>query len=149
MAAARAAIGWAGWSEFYAEDDWSRSFIDGFANGDLIGPTAPWRSDRLILGLFVYGPEMDYPPHAHPALEVYCLLTGEAEFQIGAEAPYERYRPGELIFHDVDVSHAIRTFERPVFGLYAWRGSISAPSWYREPMGDAGATKRYPRIVRG
>lgn len=146
--AARTASGWAAWSEFYEQDSWSAPFIERFANGDIIGPSGTWYSDKLILGLFIFGPNIFYPSHAHPAIEIYYVLSGSPQFQVGADQPFIYKPPGSIILHRSDVSHAIRTGLLPVFGVYAWRGELSAPSWYRNNMVDEGEPKKYAIIRR-
>ncbi|MGF1529027.1 MAG: dimethylsulfonioproprionate lyase family protein [Candidatus Competibacterales bacterium] len=145
---AREAAGWARWTEFYREDPWSAPFLDRFAMGEIVGPTGSWLCNDVIVGLFVFGPELDYPPHAHPAEEIYIPLNGAPQFQVGVDASHRARLPGEVILHRPDVSHAIRTHAEPVFGLWAWRGAIAEPSWYRTSMGDDAASKRYPPLCK-
>ncbi len=144
--AARAAFGLVRWSEFYAEDDWSRDFLPSFANGEGIGPDGRLRHDRIILGLFLLGPETRYPAHAHPAEEFYIVLAGTPAFQVGADSEFVARPPGSIILHPADVSHAIRSGDEPFFGVFGWRGKIAAPSWYRDDMRDPAAPLRFPTI---
>ncbi len=145
---ARSAVGWAAWAEYYEDDPWSAPFLDRFANGDILGPGAPWRADDVIVGLYCFGPHIDYPPHAHAAEEVYVILTGAPAFRIGAEADYQSKSPGDVVLHRPNVAHGIRTGAEPVFGVYAWRGDLEAPAWYRVPMSDEAAEIRFPPIRR-
>ncbi len=144
--AARAAFGLVRWTEFYAEDRWSRDFLPRFANGEGIGPDGRLQHDRLILGLFLLGPDTLYPAHAHPADEFYVVVSGVPAFQVGAGGDFVSRPPGSVILHHADVSHAIRSGEQPFFGVFGWRGEIDAPSWYRDDMTDADGPVRYPAI---
>ncbi|MGD9294488.1 MAG: dimethylsulfonioproprionate lyase family protein [Roseobacter sp.] len=88
--AARSAFGHMRWTEFYAEDDWSRSFVADFANGEGIGPDGRLMCDTIILGLFIMGPQTTYPLHAHPAQEFYLVLSGQPAFQVGIGSAYRK-----------------------------------------------------------
>ncbi|NBD33375.1 MAG: hypothetical protein GVY17_10505 [Cyanobacteria bacterium] len=144
----RSAAGWAAWSEFYESCAWSSPFIECFANGDIIGPKAPWYSEQLIVGLFVFGPDIFYPQHAHPAPEIYYVLSGNPKFQVGADQPFISQPPGSIVLHRSNISHAIKTDNLPVCGVYAWRGDLSAPSWYRNNMMDNNEDKVYPPMKK-
>lgn len=146
--AARDAFGHVRWSEFYEPDEWSSDFLDAFANGEGIGPDGRIRSDRVILGLFVLGPNTLYPPHAHPAEEFYISLSGAPRFQIGADNDFEPLRDGEVAWHQSNVSHAIQTGAQPFFTVFGWRGRIAEKSWYREDMRDEQSKIRHPTIAK-
>lgn len=140
------AFGLVRWSEFYAEDDWSRPFLGRFANGEGLGPDGKLRHLSLILGLFILGPNTLYPAHSHPAEEFYIVLTGDPEWQIGAGTSYREIKEGSVMIHRSEMSHSIRTSEKPFFAIYGWRGRISAPSWYRDDMTDVSSPVKYPTI---
>lgn len=145
---ALSAFSYVNWTEFYAEDDWSRPFLHEFANGEGIGPDGLLRNDDLILGLFVLGPNCTYPSHAHPAEEFYIVVSGDAAFQVGATTPFEPKAPGQLILHRSDEPHAIATGDRPLFAVFGWLGDLSEPSWYREDMTDPQREKYFPTISK-
>ena len=146
--AAIGAFAYVNWTQFYAEDDWSRSFLPGFANGEGIGPDGIWQSDDLILGLFVLGPGLTYPSHAHPAAEFYIPISGAVEFSIGAGSPFRARSPGEVILHPENVPHAIRTDASPFFAVFGWAGALNAPSWYRDDMSDSSLPVKFPTIAK-
>lgn len=146
--AARAAFGHVRWTEFYAADPWSETFLPEFANGEGIGPDGALASDRMILGLFVLGPDTLYPAHAHPAEEFYLTLSGTPSFQIGATKPFVPKPPGAVAWHGSNVSHAIRTGPEPFLAVFGWRGAIKERSWYRDDMTDPSLPVRYPTIAK-
>ena len=148
-AAARAAFGHVRWTEFYAPDPWSEAFLAEFANGEGIGPDGALASDRMILGLFVLGPDTLYPAHAHPAEEFYVTLSGTPLFQIGAGEPFVPKPSGAVAWHRSNVSHAIRTGPEPFLAVFGWRGAINERSWYRDDMADPSLPVRYPTIAKG
>ena len=146
---ARTSFGLVRWTEFYEEDDWSRSFLPNFANGEGFGPDGRIYHGSIILGLFILGPNCVYPPHAHPGEEFYIVLTGHPEWQIGESKTYKETAPGSVLIHRSNECHSIRTNEEPLFAVFGWRGNISAPSWYQKDMTDEFGEKLYPKIRKG
>ncbi len=146
--AAASAVGAVRWSEFYAEDEWSRPFLHAFANGEGIGPDGRIRHDGVILGLFLLGPDALYPPHAHPTEEFYVPVAGPVEFEVGAGAGYRSIPPGDVVLHHSNVSHSIRTGPEPSLSVFGWAGDIAAPSWYRADMADETQPVSHPTILK-
>jgi quercetin dioxygenase-like cupin family protein len=101
-----------------------------------------------VLDVFVYGPDIDYPSHAHPAEEVYLVLGGTAWFRTGREAEYHPLRAGDLSHHSPDLPHAIRIGDEPVLGVVMYRGDLEGPLWYRSDMYDETEEKKYPGVIR-
>lgn len=141
-------IGHASWSSYYERGEWSEVFVDDLAVGQLAGPGGPWLSGEFTMGLFVQGSGTFYPPHAHPAVEVYYILGGNPEFQVGAGSRFVIRNPGHAILHRSNVSHAIRTGREPTLAAYAWRGDLTAPTWRRRDMSDTEEPKKYPKPAR-
>lgn len=52
---------------------------------EIIGPGAPLRHAALCLGFVLFAPETYYPPHAHPAVELYHVISGAALWTAGNE----------------------------------------------------------------
>jgi hypothetical protein len=93
---------------------------------ELVGPAAPFRSDEVCLGLTLIGPHTHYPAHRHPAVELYHVLTGAAEWSadgIGHVQP-----PGSFILHETNQEHAMRAADKPLLALYTWSGDVVSPS---------------------
>lgn len=94
---------------------------------EFVGPAAPWRSDEVCLGVALIGANTHYPAHQHPAVELYHVLTGVAEW-----SSHWR-RPGAFILHDSNQTHAMRTGDEPLLALYTWSGDVFSPSvWSRQ-----------------
>lgn len=145
--AARNAFGQVRWTEFYEEDPWSKSFLPLFANGEGIGPDGRLKHNEVILGLFLLGPNVTYPEHAHPAEEFYIVLTGNPEFKVGNNN-FELQEAGAVVLHHTNISHVIRTSSEPFFAIFGWRGEIGAKSWYRNNMTEESEPKKYPTIKK-
>lgn len=94
---------------------------------EFVGPAAPWRSDEVCFGLTLIGPDAHYADHRHPAVELYHVLTGLAEW-----SGHWR-RPGDFILHDSNQIHAMRTGDEPLLALYSWSGDVHSPSVWSRP----------------
>lgn len=106
---------------------------------ELIGPAAPWVSDSVSLGVLLMGPGLFYPPHRHPAVEVYKLLAGEAKWTVGSVS--RRLGPGEAVLHRSGEAHAMRTGPLPFLAIYMWTGDVRTPStWCDAAMGSQAET---------
>lgn len=93
---------------------------------EIVGPLAPYRSDDVCLGLTLIGANTFYPPHRHPAVELYHVLTGTSEWTADGETSVRK--PGAFILHTANQEHAMRGGERPLLALYTWSGDIVSPS---------------------
>jgi hypothetical protein len=95
------------------------------AFADLLGPDAPLQADGIKAGFTLIGPGVLYPSHAHPAVEVYAVMAGRAEWtQSGRSAWHD---PGAVILHTADEPHAMRTDAQPLLALWSWSGDIATP----------------------
>lgn len=95
---------------------------------ELVGPLAPFRSDRVCLGLTAIGPHTRYPEHAHPAVEVYFVVSGTARWT--ANGVTRARPPGSYILHPANVVHAMEASDEPLLAAYTWSGDIVSPSIY-------------------
>jgi Cupin domain. len=98
---------------------------------ELVGPKAPIRSDAVCFGLTLIGPHTHYLPHRHPAVELYHVLAGRAEWTADAVARFQP--PGAFILHARDQVHAMRTEQEPLLAVYSWTGDVVSPSVWAEP----------------
>ncbi len=96
---------------------------------EIVGPGGLLPSDDLRLGLTLIAPATHYPAHAHPAIETYLVVAGNALWQQGADEPRVQ-PPGALILHPSGISHAMRTEGDPLLAVYSWRGDLVSPSVY-------------------
>lgn len=95
---------------------------------ELIGPKAYWQSDEICLGLTLIGPSWFYPPHDHPAIELYRVVSGRSEWNL--EGKERLCFPKDRIFHPSESVHAMRAFQTPLLAVYSWRGDIVTASRY-------------------
>jgi len=98
-------------------------FLDNYGYAVLAGPGGLVTSDRLALGVLLLGPGTHYPVHRHPAVEIYVVAAGEAEWRKGEEV-WQRRPPGSIIRHESMVPHATRSLTDPLLAIYLWRGDL-------------------------
>ena len=98
---------------------------------ELVGPAAPFASDEICLGLTLIGPRRHYLPHRHPAVELYRVLAGTAEWS-GPDGT-RKLPPGAFVLHPSEAVHAMRTGDAPLLALYAWSGDVVSPSVWTDP----------------
>jgi hypothetical protein len=93
---------------------------------EIIGPDAPLRYPGLGLGFVLIAPHTDYPAHAHPAVELYHIVSGDALWTAGETV--EPRRAGDFILHPSGIPHAMTTAEAPLLTIYTWTGDVMSPS---------------------
>lgn len=102
------------------------AFLDNYGYAEICGEyglvQAPIRCGILILG-----PATCYPPHRHPAEEIYIPLTAGAWQRGDVEVADRRWierAAGSVIHHPPEVPHATRALDHPLAALYLWRGDL-------------------------
>lgn len=88
----------------------------------LIGPGGGIESDKTLFGLLEIDPGGYYPPHRHPAAEVYFVLSGRAECRWGDEI--FTAEPGSVIRTQPNMVHSFRNVGDEAFRAVAY--------WYSE-----------------
>lgn len=100
-----------------------RTFLDGYAHVNLLGRGGHFPDDRARCGLLLFGPDIDYPAHSHPARELYLVLDGTAEWWREGE-DYRARPPGDRLLHEGSQSHAMRMGTEGLLALWAWTGDL-------------------------
>lgn len=114
------------WRYGYAPRADAPGLESAMAWAELIGPQAPIVSTKVCFGLTLIGPHSFYPPHRHPAVELYRIVVGEPLWTVATSTSARS--PGALIFHDRDVVHAMRTGAAPLLAIYSWTGDLNTAS---------------------
>lgn len=104
----------------------------------IVGNRGLLASDRVHIGLTLLAPDTAYPPHAHPATEVYLVIAGTALWQAGADIVAPRL-PGSIVLHPSSVPHAMTTKSEPLLAIWTWRGDLISPSVYSDTYHDSPA----------
>ena len=123
LAALGPSLGWVQNPNYVAAPP-SPDFLENYGYAVLAGPGGLVASEELALGVLMLGPGIHYPTHRHPAVEIYIVAAGEAEWQRG-EAPWRREPPGTVIRHESMMPHATRTLAEPLLAAYLWRGDLA------------------------
>ncbi len=114
------------WQHGYNDPEMRGELASNFGVADVIGPYGLVFSSRFKLGVVLLGPQTWYPPHAHPSIELYYILSGEAEWHTGDNRSIES--AGSMIFHHSNQPHAMLTGKTPFLAVYTWRGDIRTGS---------------------
>jgi mannose-6-phosphate isomerase-like protein (cupin superfamily) len=122
-------------SEGYVRSPPSANFLDNYGYAVIAGPPdlvpAPLSINRLAAGLILLGPQTHYPLHRHPAIELYYVVSGRAEWWRG-DGPWQMKPPGALIYHDTEVPHGMRTAKEPLVAAYLWKGDLHTDAYFVE-----------------
>jgi mannose-6-phosphate isomerase-like protein (cupin superfamily) len=108
------------WRYSYPPRDDAPALGQNIAFAEIIGPTAPFRSDSICFGLTLIGPETLYPAHRHPAIELYHVVAGTATWTLDGVSL--NHPPGTFILHPSQAVHAMQTHAEPLLALYTWSG---------------------------
>ena len=110
------------WEQSYRKQDGlvPQAMLDGYGFAEIIGQQGPFVSDRIRAGVGVWGPGIVYPRHQHQAEEVYILLSGSAEFNVGDSGEFE-YGTSEIVFVESNTMHGFRTTDRALVVFYLWQ----------------------------
>jgi quercetin dioxygenase-like cupin family protein len=103
------------------------SYMNNYAYAEIIGPAGVYPGDDFLLGLFLLGPGIYYPNHAHPAPELYWILAGDSEWRVRDE-PFDPREPGETIWHEPFVPHATCVGGTPLLCVWAWTRDVKHPA---------------------
>lgn len=98
------------------------------AFAELIGPDGCLAAPACRIGFTLMAPHTFYPPHRHPAVELYVPLIGKAAWL--ASSGERQVPPGGLVLHAANEPHATRTGDSPLLALYAWQGDLETPAAY-------------------
>ncbi len=101
----------------------SPDYLENYGYVVLAGPGGLVATDSLAMGILLLGPHTHYPTHRHPAVEIYVVTVGEAEWRKGEQA-WRRLAPGSVIRHETMMSHATRTLDEPLLAVYVWQGDL-------------------------
>lgn len=118
------------WRYSYAPSPARAGLEDRLAWTEIVGERAPLRHGALNLGYLLLAPETIYPPHAHPAVELYHVVSGTALWTAGDIL--RRRVPGDFILHPSGVPHATRTRAQPLLAIYTWTGEVGTASRFVE-----------------
>lgn len=116
------------WHYHYPQRDDAPDLAARIGFAELIGPRGPLIAPDSRAGFTLMAPHTFYPLHRHPAVELYLVISGTAEW---IAPPSQRFvPPGDYILHASNQPHAMRTAADPLLALYAWSGNLITPATY-------------------
>lgn len=91
---------------------------------ELIGLSGLLLNNKIRIGLLLLGDQVNYPPHHHPASELYNIISGKGFWQKGKK-DFIELQPGQEIFHKPWEAHAMKTSQEPILALFSWSKDIT------------------------
>jgi mannose-6-phosphate isomerase-like protein (cupin superfamily) len=82
------------------------------------GRTPPFHAEDLLAGFSLQAPHVTYPAHHHEPPELYGVMSGSLDWQIGET--WHTKSPGDLAIHRSHESHSMRTTVEPVLTWVCW-----------------------------
>jgi len=99
------------------------AFMAGYGYVEFAGPKeALFHAPDIRVGLLLLGPRLHYPPHAHPAEEIYHPLTDGGLWRRGQE-DWRTVPAGHAIHHPPMMVHETKADDSTLLALYCWRGN--------------------------
>ncbi len=97
----------------------SENYVDGHANGMIVGPGGIEVRSDVWLGVTLMSPQVRYPNHTHAPEETYLVMS-DGEFQHG-ESSWFAPGVGGTFYNPPAIRHAMRSLEKPLFAFWALR----------------------------
>lgn len=124
-------------SKSYDDEPAMTDFLPRYAVAVIFGPDrfgrrCPYFSDRASLGVTLQAPDVDYPAHAHEAVEIYYILAGSVDWQQG-DGVWRRKVPGDFVLHEAQEPHAMRTGDEPLLAMFAWVSDLMSDVYLVDP----------------
>ena len=96
-----------------------------FAVTTVIGEGGLLPSDKVYAGFSLQARDTYYPPHAHHAEESYWIIGGDGDWRVGTKAWFA-VEPGDSIYHESEVRHAMQTNEQPLLTVWLWTSHLDS-----------------------
>jgi mannose-6-phosphate isomerase-like protein (cupin superfamily) len=124
-------------SKSYDDEPSMADFLPRYGVAVILGPDrfgrrCPYLSDRATLGVTLQAPNVDYPAHAHEAVEIYYILAGSVDWQQG-DGVWRRKVPGDFVLHEAHEPHAMRTGGEPLLAMFAWVSGLMSDVYLVDP----------------
>lgn len=90
----------------YTRKSMGDQFLDNCGYTEIIGSRGLLPDETLALGFLLLGPQVRYPPHHHPATEIYHVISGAGNWWQEDQVVQVR-PPGSFVYHAPNMSHAM------------------------------------------
>jgi mannose-6-phosphate isomerase-like protein (cupin superfamily) len=101
------------------------AFSRNFTATTVVGAGGLLTSDKVKAGFSLQGRDTYYPPHAHRAEESYWIIGGDGDWKVGTQ-PWFAVEPGDSIYHESGVRHAMQTNEKPMLAVWLWTSHLDS-----------------------
>lgn len=119
--AMRSAVNDLYWKQTYTESEVGPDFLARYGYFELLGSDGHFFCDTVRAYFGFWGSGLKYDWHHHEAEEIYCILSGSAEFHLQDDRSLFLSRR-DTRYHKSDQPHAMNTSLDPVLALILWRG---------------------------
>lgn len=99
---------------------------------EVIGPDGMFPRADFRFGVLLQGAGVAYPSHRHAAAELYLILAGTADWQIG-DGDFHAKAPGTFVRHGSMQPHAMRTADQAMIAIWVWVGDVAASTYTVDP----------------
>lgn len=106
------------------------------------GLTSAFDAGDMLVGFTIQAPGVLYPHHHHRAPELYGVMSGAIDWQVGA-TPWSTKAAGDLIVHRSSESHSMRTNDEPGLCWVIWPSDTDSTVYM--PSMDPPGTSTEPR----
>jgi quercetin dioxygenase-like cupin family protein len=107
----------------YTAANMGAAFMTGYGYVEFAGPKdALFHAPSIRVGLLLLAPHLHYPPHAHPAEEIYHPLADSGLWRRGQE-DWRKVPAGRAIHHPPMTVHETKAAGTTLLALYCWRGN--------------------------
>ena len=96
-----------------------RTFHDGHANADIVGPAGLERRSDVMLGASLVAPDVRYVDHRHPPEEVYIVMSEGEWYREGCG--WHTPGIGGIVYNPPDAVHAMRAGNRALLAFWLLR----------------------------
>ena len=109
------------------------------------GEVGPFDAGDMLVGFSIQAPGVLYPHHHHRAPELYGVISGPIDWQVGT-TPWATKQAGDVIVHRSSESHSMRTNDEPALTWVIWPrdtdSTVYMPSM--DPPGQTTEPTVYP-----
>jgi len=115
-------LAWRTRGVFTDSDHTNRAYVE------FMGPDGMLYHDEVRLGIYWHDRHTFYPRHRHEAVELYHIVSGNAQWQHVNDEWVSR-PPNSFVLHQANEDHATKTDDQPLLALWSWLGDISFASY--------------------
>jgi len=123
IAALKGAVSDLPWRQSYGvKDGFPQAWLDAYGWVNFYAPDGVFQTNDIRISLGYWGPWVDYPLHAHAAVEDYLVLSGTATFVVEGRSDISA-APGDLVHVPSWAPHAFRHNQNGLLVAAFWRGA--------------------------